>query len=136
MVRAMSMKPGLFAVSLLILAGCADKKVISQGDRVGVVTELSHKKMGFCGGKWNWEGELAMQGGTIAAGREGEPSPIWQFSLDPQAKDTERMVSSLRGAMNSGHTVRITYSQVAAHGCDTQTDYLVSDVLDLAIFPQ
>jgi hypothetical protein len=57
------MKPGLFAVSLLILAGCADKKVISQGDRVVVVTKLSHKEMGFCGGKWNWEGELAMQGG-------------------------------------------------------------------------
>ena len=47
----------------MILAGCADPTVVSQGDRVGVVTKLSHKKMEFCGGKWNWEGELAMQGG-------------------------------------------------------------------------
>jgi hypothetical protein len=71
-----------------------------------------------------------MQAGTIAAGQD-QPSPVWQFSLDPQAKDTAGIVARLRAAMNSGHMVRITYNQVAAHGCDTQTDYVVADVLDL-----
>ena len=132
-------------VVVVLFHGCADNTLVSEGDRVGIVTKLSHKRMTCIGSAgWNWEGELSMQGGTTAAG-QGVSSDgnfgtnhsivgVWQFSLDPNAKDkdTEQIVDRLRQAMNSGHTIRVQYRQVANHDdCRTATDYLVVDTTDL-----
>lgn len=124
-------------LALLVTAACDTKTVISEGDRVGVVTKFSHKLMP--GGTWNWEGELAMQGGTIAHNQGSDDgngnqvaSGVWQFSLDPKDSPghTEVIASEVKQAMNSQHVVRVGYNQTAYHGSDRESDYMVTYVAE------
>ena len=123
--------------AMLLLSGCTDLTVVSEGSRVGIVTKLSHKLPTNCvnsnSGVWTWEGELSMPAGTRAANQGGEDTVgVWAFSI-PQNAQTEDLVNKLKSGMDNGHTLRINYSQVRAHDtCKSETDYNVVGVRDLS----
>jgi hypothetical protein len=119
--------------STLLLTSCTTT-VISQGDRVGTVTKLSHK-LNTCG-TWSWEGELAMQAGTLAGGQgitEGGQSAVgaWAFSLGSQV--SSETVRQFRDAMNTGHIVRVGYEQYRFGPCDLATEYKALYAADLQV---
>lgn len=126
-------------LALLSTAACDTKTVISEGDRVGVITKFSHKRMSCFGPEaWNWEGELTMQGGTNAGGQgqtdeNGTRSSVgvWQFSLDPtdDKAHTEEMVSEVREALNSQRVVRASYKQTAYTDCHRESEYMITTIV-------
>jgi hypothetical protein len=125
----------LFTV-LLVIVGCADKSVISKGDRVGIITKFSnkaHSDLG-CSGKWAWEGEMSMLAGTKAAGQnvgdDGAPVSVWKFSLG--INPDRALIEKIQRLMDSGHRARVTYAQWQnADSCEAESDYLAVDVADV-----
>ena len=82
--------------------GLSDK-VYSDGDRVGIVTKISHKGMLYK----SWEGEMAMDNFVAKPTENGSVmSNTFNFSvLDPE------IVKKIQDAQKSGERVQLTYKQ-------------------------
>jgi hypothetical protein len=114
-------------IAFLALAGC-QTVLVSEGDRIGQLTKLSHKML--CTGHWSWEGELAMAGGTLAGGQgqtEGGQTTVsaWAFSVA-----NEELAASLKELL--GRNVRLHYLQYQnQNSCEMGSEYKVTEVQSL-----
>jgi hypothetical protein len=117
----------LICIVFLVLAGC-EARMVSEGDRVGQLTKLSHKML--CTNLWSWEGELAMAGGTLAGGQGQTDSgqtavSAWAFSVGDN-----QLALSIQEML--GHNVRLHYLQYQYHNtCEMGTEYKVTEVHSL-----
>lgn len=97
----------------------------SDGDRVGVVTKLSHKGI-LCK---TWEGELLVDSLRVLprGGGSQKVKTAWAFTVGD-----ESVVPKLQDAMLSGKRVRLHYQQSAfSVSCQGETSYFV-DRVDVA----
>ena len=87
----------VIAITFLVSsAGSRDGLTMGDGDRVGIVTKLSHR-----GVFWKtWEGQLILGGqGTVTTN-------VWEFSIiDPQLRD------EIKKALDTQTKVRLSYHQ-------------------------
>jgi hypothetical protein len=117
----------LSCIAFLALAAC-QTQMISEGDRIGQLTKLSHKML--CTDHWSWEGELAMAGGTLAGGQgqtgDGQTAvSAWAFSVAD-----EQLAASLKELL--GRNVRLHYLQYQNHNaCEMGSEYKVTEVQSL-----
>jgi hypothetical protein len=130
----------LAGAALLCLAGCGGPAVVSDGNRVGVVTKLSNKQIGWSSGCWNYEGEMSLLGGTKAAGQGGEdqsPTSVWAFSIT-QGPEKQQIINTIREGMDNGHRLRLHYNQLnswSRDSCKSDTDYIIIDARDVDATP-
>ncbi len=99
----------------------------SEGERVGVITKLSHKGL-FCK---TWEGEMNLGGFKNVSSKDNEGrsttsmvANVFEFSVtDPE------IVAQIQEAMNQGETVGLMYSQMLIHNpCVSGTGYIITGV--------
>ncbi len=98
----------------------------SRGERVGMVNKLSEKGL-----FWKtWEGQMALEG--IVSSNNTMGANVWDFSLDREAwngEDTKELVAKLRGYMQNGAKVKLTYKEpLATWPWRSGTDYLIQSV--------
>ena len=92
--------------------------VYSEGDRVGQIVKLSSK-----GILWKtWEGAMGVT-------QSGAYVGYWEFSIDSQNPDKEKLLDQLRVVYRSGDLVRIHYVQhLGALYWRGKTPYLIDEV--------
>jgi len=115
----------LLIIASLMLAAC-QTTLVSEGDRIGQVTKLSHKML-CSGSPWSWEGELAMMGGTLASGQgvDGNAVGAWAFTVKE-----DKLAASLQELL--GRNVRLHYQQYENRNtCEMGSEYLVTAVQSL-----
>lgn len=85
------------------LSACAPN--YSEGERVGVITKLSHKGL-----IWkSWEGSINQGGTRTEHDKDGNPMAV-PNAMDFNVQDPE-LVKRLQQAAESGMRIKITYSQ-------------------------
>lgn len=88
----------ILIILVAVLSGGSGSISISDGNRTGQITKLSHK-----GIYWTtWEGELLV-GGL----RSGSVANVWQFSVIDSS-----IIEQLRKAMDESASVNLHYRQV------------------------
>lgn len=117
-------KGKLLVAFALITGGVATVNTVgipatySDGDRVGVVTKISHKGIVFK----SWEGELAMDGFNKAA--NGSTTNVFAFTVKDEA-----IVKQIQDAQENGDRVKLHYREVLVNGSWTaDTPYRIDQV--------
>ena len=115
-------------LAFLLLATC-QPQMISEGDRIGQLTKLSHKML--CAGQWSYEGELAMPAGTLAGGQgqtgDGSHTAVgaWAFSVSDK-----QLADNIHDLL--GRNVRLHYQQYQYYNsCQMGSEYKVTEVQSL-----
>lgn len=98
------------------LVGCNDS--YSDGERVGVVTKLSHKGWQYK----TWEGEMNL--GGLASNSEGHlQANIWAFTI---TEEDEANLKLIQDAQRSQKPIIIRYKQwMVRPKCQTDSGYIV-----------
>lgn len=93
----------------------------SEGERVGVVTKLSHKGWQYK----TWEGQMNL--GGMARGTDGKYEPnVWAFTIPD---DRDDLIKIVQEAQRSQKPVIITYKEwMVRPGCQTDSGFMVQDV--------
>lgn len=101
------------------LVGCNDS--YSDGDRVGIVTKLSHKGWQYK----TWEGEMNL--GGLASNGEGHlEATTWAFTIPDE---DEKSLKLIQEAQRSQKPVVIHYKQwMVRPRCTTDSGYMVQGV--------
>ena len=108
---------------LALAAGVTGCVQISDGDRVGTITKISHK--GITPGCKSWEGELAMDNFSArGSGKSTTMSNSFEFSVTDPA-----IVQQIQDAQDSGERVKLHYNQLLLRNpCTSDTNYYVTSV--------
>lgn len=98
------------------LVGCNDS--YSEGERVGIVTKLSHKG-------WQnktWEGQMNL-GGMVTNSQGHQETNVWAFTVPEEDETTLKL---LQEAQRTQKAVIIRYKEWQVRpGCQTDSGYIV-----------
>ncbi len=106
--------------SCVALSACAPN--YSDGQRVGVVTKLSHKGIVFK----SWEGMLN-QGGFRNSTDDNGNTTVVANVLEFNVQDP-KVVQDLQTAMETGQRVRLTYNQWLVSPFTIENSYVINKV--------
>lgn len=122
------MKPyGLIALLLLSLTFTSCSENVSNGERIGMVTQFSKKGLWFK----SWEGHLNITQTGMNS------STGFDFSVDNDKNDPT-VIAMLDSSANQGWKVKLVYHQVAGFnwlGNRGDTDYFINEVVVLDRHP-
>ena len=92
--------------------------ITSEGSRVGQIYKLSYKGL-----IWKtWEAGMGLT-------QSGSYAETWQFSIDDQSPNKDRLVSEIQNAYQSGAIVRVQYKQhLGVLPWRSKTDYTIEDI--------
>lgn len=106
--------------SVLLFVGCID---YSDGTRSGYVIKFSRKGL-VCK---TWEGTMNL-GGTVQ-GENGIVANTWNFTIDPNNSEDQKLIPILNQALELGKRVKVTYQQEAITSpCRSDSNYFLKSV--------
>lgn len=113
----------ILLISIITLTGCSEN--YSNGERIGLVTQFSHKGL-----IWkSWEGNLNLtQTGMNSSGAEP-----FKFSLDNDKQDSA-VYKKIDSAANFGWKVKLVYHETAGKNWFSNrgsTDHFITDCIVL-----
>jgi len=112
----------IFTIVFNSCSGCD----YSEGERVGVVTKISYKGL-----IWKtWEGEMNLGGYRAASKGRGFVANLWEFSIEANNPNQEKLALILQKAMIEGNRVKVTYyDRGFVLGCwHSATSYWITSV--------
>jgi hypothetical protein len=109
------------------MSGCSGCNY-SDGERIGVLTKFASKGL-----IWKtYEGEMNLGGLREQSSKSGTSyvANLWEFSIDSQNPDKEKLAEQLFDALDKGSTIKVKYEdRGTVLGCwRSSTSYWITEI--------